>query len=74
MDIRYTLGGAILFFPSAKLRRVFSIFYFHKEDGPYQMEYNSQGKFNRDFGPGFYDEAGSLTLKMIKELRKKQAK
>ncbi|MGG5487584.1 AAA family ATPase [Gaetbulibacter sp. PBL-D1] len=51
----------------------FSIFYFHKEDGPYQMEYNSQGKFNRDFGPGFYDEAGSLTLKMIKELRKNKA-
>lgn len=51
----------------------FSIFYFHKEDGPYEMEYNNQGKFNRDFGPGFYDEAGSLTLKMIKELRKNQA-
>ncbi|MFL0069908.1 AAA family ATPase [Tenacibaculum maritimum] len=51
----------------------FSIFYFHKEDGPYQMEYNNQGKFNRDFGPGFYDEAGSLTLKMIKELRKNKA-
>lgn len=51
----------------------FSIFYFHKKDGPYQMEYNNQGKFNRDFGPGFYDEAGSMTLKMIKELRKNQA-
>jgi predicted ATPase len=52
----------------------FSIFYFHKDEGPYQMEYNKNGKFNRDFGPGFYDEAGSLTLKMIKELRKNQTR
>lgn len=52
----------------------FSIFYFHKDEGPYKMEYNDQGKFNRDFGPGFYDEAGSMTLKMIKELRKNQTK
>ncbi|WP_288955344.1 AAA family ATPase [uncultured Polaribacter sp.] len=52
----------------------FKIFYFHKEEGPYEMKFNSKGKFERDFGPGFYNEAGSLTMKMIKELRKKQAK
>ena len=51
----------------------FKIVYFHKEEGPYEMEFTEQGKFNKDFGPGFYDEAGSLTLKMIKELRKNQA-
>jgi predicted ATPase len=51
----------------------FKIVYFHKEEGPYEMEFTEQGKFNIDFGPGFYDEAGSLTLKMIKELRKNQA-
>lgn len=52
----------------------FTIFYFHKEEGPYQMVYNNKGKFNRDFGPGFYDEVGSLTLKMIKKLRNNQTK
>ncbi|SFZ84003.1 AAA family ATPase [Tenacibaculum maritimum] len=51
----------------------FKIFYFHKKEGPYEMKFNSKGKFDRDFGPGFYNEAGSLTMKMIKELRKKQA-
>lgn len=51
----------------------FKIFYFHKIEGPYEMKFNSKGKFDRDFGPGFYNEAGSLTMKMIKELRKKQA-
>lgn len=50
----------------------FSIFYFHKDEGPYQMKFNDQGKFDREFGTGFYDEAGSLTMKMIKEIRKKQ--
>lgn len=50
----------------------FSIFYFHKDEGPYQMKFNNQGKFDREFGTGFYDEAGSLTMKMIKEIRKKQ--
>lgn len=53
--------------------KVFKLFYF-ENDGPYEMVYNEQGKFDRDFGAGFYDEAGSLTLKMIKELRKNQAK
>ena len=37
-----------------------------------KWQYNEQGKFDKDFGTGFYDEAGMLTLKMIKELRKNQ--
>ena len=32
----------------------FKIVYFHKEEGPYEMEFTEQGKFNKDFGPGFY--------------------
>jgi len=51
----------------------FKIYYFHKKEGPYEMKFNSQGKFDRDFGPGFYNESGRLTLEMIKELRKNQA-
>jgi len=53
-------------------KKFFKLFYF-EHDGPYEMVYNEQGKFDRDFGAGFYDEAGGLTLKMIKELRKNQA-
>jgi len=52
--------------------KCFKLFYF-ENDGPYEMVYNEQGKFDRDFGSGFYDEAGGLTLKMIKELRKNKA-
>lgn len=53
-------------------KKYFKLFYFDNE-GPYEMIYNEQGKFDKDFGSGFYDEAGGLTLKMIKELRKNQA-
>jgi predicted ATPase len=49
----------------------FKIFYFHKEEGPYEMKFTSQGRFERDFGPGFYDEAAKTSMAIIKEGRKK---
>jgi predicted ATPase len=49
----------------------FKIFYFHKEEGPYEMKFTPQGRFERDFGPGFYDEAAKTSMAIIKEGRKK---
>ena len=48
----------------------FKIFYFHKKDGPYEMKFTSQGRFERDFGPGFYDEAAKTSMQIVKEGRK----
>jgi predicted ATPase len=50
----------------------FKIVYFHKDEGPYEMKFNEQGKFEREFGKGFYDEASNMTMSLIKEIRKKQ--
>jgi len=44
----------------------FSIFYFHKEEGPYQMKFKNDGKFERSFGDGFFNEADKLAMKTYK--------
>jgi len=49
----------------------FKIVYFHKEEGPYEMKLTEQGRFERDFGPGFYDIAANITMEIIKQGRKK---
>lgn len=49
----------------------FKVYYFHKEEGPYEMKYTKQGRFERDFGKGFYDEAGKIAMEAIKLGRKK---
>ena len=51
----------------------FKIFYFHKEEGPYEMEFTEQGKFKKDFGPGFYNEASNISIEIIKNIRKNQS-
>lgn len=48
----------------------YRIFYFHKMEGPYEMKFTQQGRFERDFGPGFYDEAVKTSMAIIKEGRK----
>lgn len=48
----------------------FKIYYFHKEEGPYEMKYTPQGKFEKDFGNGFYDEASKMAMEQIKLIRK----
>ncbi|ARV12018.1 hypothetical protein BTO09_06505 [Gilvibacter sp. SZ-19] len=48
----------------------FKIFYFHKEEGHYEMEFTEQGKFKKDFGPGFYNEASNISIEIIKNIRK----
>ena len=51
----------------------FKVVYFHKEDGPYEMEFKEQGKFNKDFGPGFYNEASDISIEIIKNIRKNKS-
>jgi predicted ATP-dependent endonuclease of OLD family len=48
----------------------FKVFYFTLDDGPYEMKYTAQGRFDRDFNEGFYDEASRINLKAIKLARK----
>ncbi len=46
----------------------FCVYYFAKELGvlPYQLEYKENGRFNRNFGEGFFDEATKSTMTLLK--------
>jgi AAA15 family ATPase/GTPase len=52
----------------------FCVYYFPKEIEvqPYKLEYNEDGSFNRNFGDGFFDEASSSTLELLKLKRQKK--
>jgi predicted ATPase len=54
-----------------KENEVLSIYYFDKDNGPYQMKYLDSGKFDKNFGEGFYDEAAKNTMALIQNQRKK---
>ena len=43
----------------------FKIFYFHKQDGPYEMNYKEDGSFERNFGDGFLDVVDNIALKIF---------
>lgn len=43
----------------------FTVIYFDKENGPYEMKYNGNGSFDRDFGEGFYDVASDNLMEMF---------
>jgi len=49
----------------------FKVNYFDKkpEIGPYLMEYTEEGRFNRDFGEGFYDVSAKLVRATLKSSR-----
>lgn len=53
----------------------FNTYYFPKEidQQPYRLEYQEDGSFNRNFGEGFFDEASSRTLELLKLKRQKKA-
>lgn len=51
-------------------REWFKLYYFD-DNGPYEMRYKDNGRFSRDFGPGFYDVAAKDSMKII-QLGKKQ--
>jgi predicted ATP-dependent endonuclease of OLD family len=46
----------------------FYVHYFPKDinQTPYRLEYQKDGSFNRNFGVGFFDEASSSTLDLLK--------
>lgn len=43
----------------------FKIYYFHKEEGPYEMIYKENGSFKRNFGEGFLDVVDNIALEMF---------
>lgn len=44
----------------------FKVFYFHKEEGPYEMIYKEDSKFERSFGKGFFNEADNIAMRTYK--------
>lgn len=53
----------------------FCVHYFPGEEGqqPYQLQYQADGSFDKNFGDGFFDEAASSTLELLKLKRLKKA-
>ena len=53
----------------------FCVHYFPKDYDqlPYRLDYQKDGSFNRNFGDGFFDEASSSTLELLKLKRQKKA-
>ena len=43
----------------------FNVFYFDKEEGPYEMRYKKKGRFDRNFGDGFYDVVDDIALEIF---------
>lgn len=43
----------------------FKVYYFHKENGPYEMKYKDNGSFERQFGEGFLDVVDDIALEMF---------
>lgn len=43
----------------------FKVYYFPSEGIPYEVKYRSNGRFENDFGKGFFDEAANLTFKLF---------
>lgn len=49
----------------------FKVYYFSKDNDPYEMEYTTDGRFSNNFGPGFFDQATKSTMDTLKLSRKK---
>lgn len=43
----------------------YKVYYFPKDEVPYEMKYRTDGKFSNKFGTGFFDEAANLTFKIF---------
>ncbi|SDZ93145.1 AAA family ATPase [Bizionia paragorgiae] len=46
--------------------KLFGLYYFDKNEGPYAMIYMENGKFDRPFGTGFFNVADDLAVNMYK--------
>lgn len=44
---------------------VFSVYYFDKDNGPYEMKYRNDGSFNKPFGEGFLDVVDDIALEIF---------
>ena len=44
----------------------FYVYYFPKDTGPYRMRYEENGRFDVNFGEGFFDEATKSTMALLK--------
>jgi predicted ATPase len=46
----------------------FSVYYFNDDltHKPYRLEYEPNGRFNKNFGNGFFDEATKSTMAILK--------
>ena len=51
----------------------FKAYYFDNDKLPYGLNYNADGTFDKNFGKGFFDEASSSTLELIKLKRQKSS-
>lgn len=49
----------------------FKLHYFDKENGPYEMKYLENGKFDKNFGEGFYDVASKSAMQLIQSNKNK---
>lgn len=60
---------------SSSSENPFFVYYFpyDKFKIPYKLEYNNDGSFKNNFGEGFFDEASSSTLELLKLKRQKKA-
>jgi predicted ATPase len=43
----------------------FKVYYFPSEGIPYEVRYRTNGRFENDFGKGFFDEAANLSFKLF---------
>ena len=59
------------FIKENKDKNPFKVYYFGS-DGPYEMCYTEEGRFERDFGKGFYDVAAKLNMETLKKSRQNQ--
>jgi len=50
----------------------YSVIYFPKNNLPYNMEYNDDGTFKKNFGEGFFDAASASTLELIRIRRERE--
>lgn len=46
-------------------RAPFRVYYFPEKEPPYQMRYRPDGKFENEFGKGFFDEASNLAFDLL---------
>ncbi|CAH0336607.1 hypothetical protein FVB9288_02315 [Flavobacterium sp. CECT 9288] len=58
-------------FPAMRIQHNPFVVYYFDKDGPYEMKYLANGKFDKNFGEGFYDEASKHSMKLILNQRKK---